>query len=345
MLAEVSERLYNTLRMRYEFDPIETIGQPAPTLAPNQQIDAMCAAGETFASNEERLARNDVLAWEIQAGRAAKATLDGGQFDPEQITELQATYERGRHAKCQLLLNSLPLLRYRLFGYKRTSPDWDFYSGTRAEVLDETASADIDDVWQGQALVLFEQALEHWDPNYGANLSTYIYQRIAPSFDATIRRNRPMKVGTREIVGALVQARVFHYLGYVTEGGDMVDGHPFDEGGSAVPVVEPFEWVEDVYDDELSNEYMPAITPSVEHVYQQNTEVIDTRVFESSLLKHLNTQEKQVITLRYGLEDGRPHNFNEIGRSMNLSRARVQFIHSKALGVLSVRILDIQEAA
>lgn len=331
--------------MQYEFNPIETIGQPPMTLTESEQIRTMYGAGEAFTSNEERLARNDALAWEIQAGIAAKATLDAGQANPDQLADLQVTYERGRQAKCQLLLNSLPLLRHRLFGFKRSSPDWNFYSGNRAETLDVTVSADIDDIWQGLALVLFEQALEHWDPNYGANLSTYIYQRIASSFDATIRRNRPIKVGTREIVGALVQARVFHYQGYVTENGDMIEGHPFEEEESALPIVEPFKWVEDVFDDELSNEYMPVITPSVEQPYQQTTEHIDARIVEAPLLRHLNTQEKQVVTLLYGLNDGKSHTFDEIGRMMNLSRSRVQFVHAKALQALRDSFLGTQAAA
>jgi RNA polymerase primary sigma factor len=53
-----------------------------------------------------------------------------------------------------------------------------------------------------------------------------------------------------------------------------------------------------------------------------------------SLLKQLTPREEKVITLRFGLEDGRPHSLKEIGEVLDLSRERVRQIEAKALRVL-----------
>jgi RNA polymerase primary sigma factor len=61
-------------------------------------------------------------------------------------------------------------------------------------------------------------------------------------------------------------------------------------------------------------------------------------VFRSGLREHidaaLNTlpeRERQVIELRYGLEDGQPRTLEEVGRVLKLTRERVRQIEAKAL--------------
>lgn len=50
----------------------------------------------------------------------------------------------------------------------------------------------------------------------------------------------------------------------------------------------------------------------------------------AKVLNSLNPREKQVITWRYGLEDGRMKTLQEIGELMGVSRERIRQIESCA---------------
>ena len=50
-----------------------------------------------------------------------------------------------------------------------------------------------------------------------------------------------------------------------------------------------------------------------------------------SVLKSLTPREERVITLRFGLEDGRAHTLEELGKEFNVTRERVRQIEAKAL--------------
>jgi RNA polymerase primary sigma factor len=54
----------------------------------------------------------------------------------------------------------------------------------------------------------------------------------------------------------------------------------------------------------------------------------------SSWLEGLSEQEKRVIVLRYGLDDGNPQTLQAIGKRFSLTRERVRQIESKALAKL-----------
>ena len=51
----------------------------------------------------------------------------------------------------------------------------------------------------------------------------------------------------------------------------------------------------------------------------------------SELLEALSERERQVIRLRYGLEDGKTHTLEEIGSVLNVTRERVRQIEARAL--------------
>ena len=65
----------------------------------------------------------------------------------------------------------------------------------------------------------------------------------------------------------------------------------------------------------------PAESASYNMLRQQLAEVMDT----------LTPRECKVLRLRFGLEDGRPHTLEEVGKEFDVTRERVRQIESKAL--------------
>ena len=53
-----------------------------------------------------------------------------------------------------------------------------------------------------------------------------------------------------------------------------------------------------------------------------------------SVLKSLTPREERVITLRFGLDDGRPRTLEELGKEFNVTRERIRQIEAKALRTL-----------
>ncbi|MCQ2463422.1 MAG: RNA polymerase sigma factor RpoD [Clostridia bacterium] len=51
----------------------------------------------------------------------------------------------------------------------------------------------------------------------------------------------------------------------------------------------------------------------------------------NDVLKTLTPREAKVISLRFGLEDGRPHTLEEVGKEFNVTRERIRQIEAKAL--------------
>ncbi|WP_277868030.1 RNA polymerase sigma factor, RpoD/SigA family [Candidatus Synechococcus calcipolaris] len=61
------------------------------------------------------------------------------------------------------------------------------------------------------------------------------------------------------------------------------------------------------------------------------------------LMADLTTQQRQVLALRFGLEDGQPLTLAKVGDLLNISRERVRQIEREALGKLRKRRGDIHE--
>ena len=51
----------------------------------------------------------------------------------------------------------------------------------------------------------------------------------------------------------------------------------------------------------------------------------------NEVLSQLTEREARVIRLRYGLEDGKGHTLEEVGREFNVTRERIRQIEAKAL--------------
>jgi len=57
----------------------------------------------------------------------------------------------------------------------------------------------------------------------------------------------------------------------------------------------------------------------------------DLRAQLQDILESLSPREREVLTLRFGLEDGRPHTLEEVGQKFGVTRERIRQIESKAL--------------
>jgi len=64
---------------------------------------------------------------------------------------------------------------------------------------------------------------------------------------------------------------------------------------------------------------------------EQNVESVMLREHIDTLLEDLKDRERQVIVLRFGLEDGHPRTLEEVGKEFNVTRERIRQIEAKAL--------------
>ena len=62
-----------------------------------------------------------------------------------------------------------------------------------------------------------------------------------------------------------------------------------------------------------------------------NVESVMLREHIDALLGDLKERERQVIVLRFGLEDGQPRTLEEVGKEFNVTRERIRQIEAKAL--------------
>jgi len=50
-----------------------------------------------------------------------------------------------------------------------------------------------------------------------------------------------------------------------------------------------------------------------------------------TILDELGEREREVLEMRFGLRDGRPHTLEEVGQAFSVTRERIRQIESKAL--------------
>ena len=83
--------------------------------------------------------------------------------------------------------------------------------------------------------------------------------------------------------------------------------------------------------DEGENSLVDMVEDKTEATPEEAMNALVQKEEVSELLEALSERERQVIRLRYGLEDGKTHTLEEIGSILNVTRERVRQIEARAL--------------
>jgi RNA polymerase primary sigma factor len=258
----------------------------------------------------------------MEAGREAQAELDRGEdVSPSRRVELERLKRQGERAFEDFVNSNLRLV---VSIAKR-------YQGSDLPMLDLIQEGNIG----------LMHAVDKFDWHRGFKFSTYatwwIRQAIGRGIDNTARTVRlPVHAGDQMRRVLRARANLEGTLGRVPTSAELAQHLQMSERevvGMLNLVIEPVSLASPIGsegDTELADVMADDTAPSPFDVV---ADAMLGREIEK-LMAHLGDRERQILSLRYGLDRGEPRTLDEVGAEMNLTRERIRQIERSALAKL-----------